>query len=80
MKAEVQNGFLSDEEMWEIDQRAVRKYAFKKGFAEGYAQGLAESLPEWKVNIVKKMLANRLTPEAISNYTNLTIEQIKALF
>jgi len=30
METEAQSGFLSDEEMWEIDQRAVLKYAHKK--------------------------------------------------
>ena len=79
MEAEVQDGFLTDEEMWEIDQRAVLKYAFKKGFAEGYALGLAENLPELEVNIVNRMLTSGLTPDAISSYTGLTIEQVKAL-
>ena len=41
METEAQSRYL-DEMMWEIDQRAVRKYARMKGEAEGRAKGLTE--------------------------------------
>ena len=82
METEAQSRYL-DEMMWEIDQRAVRKYAREKGLAEGRAKGLAEGLEEGRAetatDIAKKMLADGLPPETISNYTGLTIEQVKAL-
>ena len=77
--------------MWEIDQRAVRKYALEKGLAEGRAKGLSEGMAkgiaegraegraETMTEIVRKMQANGLTIELISTYTGLTQEEIKAL-
>ena len=82
METEAQSRYL-DEMMWEIDQRAVRKYARKKAMAEGHAEGLAEGLAEGRAKtiaeIAKKMQAEGLTLEAISSYTGLSQEEIKAL-
>ena len=90
METEAQSRYL-DEMMWEIDQRAVRKYAREKAIAEGRAEGLAEGRAEGlsqgraegraegAADIAKNMLAMGMEPEIIAQATGLTAEQIAAL-
>ena len=86
METEAQSRYL-DEMMWEIDQSAMRKYALKKGLAEGLAKGeakglakgLAKGRAETIAEIARKMQADGLTLEAISSYTGLSQEEIRAL-
>ena len=70
METEAQSKYL-DEMMWEIDQRAVRKYARMKGEAEGRTKGRAE--------VALAMKKRKMDIKIISELTGLTPEQIAEL-
>ncbi len=94
METEAQSRYL-DEMMWEIDQRAVRKYAREKAIAEGMAEGRAKGLAEGrakglaegraegraeeKTDIAKAMKEKGMEFPIISEITGLTLEQIESL-
>ena len=86
METEAQSRYL-DEMMWEIDQRAVRKYAREKaiaegraeGLAEGRAEGLAEGRVEEKTDIAKAMKEKGIELSVIADVTGLTLAQIESL-
>lgn len=64
----------------ELDIIAQKNFAREEGHAEGFAEGRAEGKAEGKElaqkSIALKMLQSRLSPEAISEYTGLSVDEI----
>ena len=54
-------------------------YALQKGLAEGVAKGKAEGKAEERIQMARKMLADKLPADVISKYTGLREEDIAAL-
>jgi len=64
-------------EYW--DYTSTMDTAYGKGKQEGMEEGMEKGMKEGKTEIAHKMKADGLTPEIISKYTGLTIEEIENL-
>ena len=59
------------------DHEKMKARLRAEGIAEGIAEGRAEGKKEKQLEIAKKMLEGGLSPEDISRYTGLSLEEIK---
>ena len=66
-----------------LDYESIYKGGVDAGFNQGKALGLSQGISEGKknqtINIAKNMLEEKVDVGLISKYTNLSIEEIKAL-
>lgn len=64
---------ISDEERYSI-AIAGEKRGFEKGVSEGIAKGREEGREQNRLDTAKKMLADGLPVEKISQYTDISIK------
>ncbi len=66
------------------DQIAIQKYGYKQGIEDGKNEGIeigrSEGSKNKSIQIVKKMLEEKINIELISKVTGISVEEIKKMF
>ena len=71
----IENNRLREEDILNTAKGEARREGWKEGMEQGMEQGMEGN----KIDVVKKMLLNKLDYEIISNVTGKTIEEIKEI-
>lgn len=67
------------EEKWKIDRNSELSYAKTKGKEEGKEEGIKEGEKNKQIEIVKRMLKEKMPIDMIEKITELTKEEIKQI-
>ena len=66
------------------DQIAIQKYGYKQGIEDGKSEGIeigrSEGSKNKSIQIVKKMLEEKINIELISKVTGISVEEIQKMF
>ena len=74
--------FLTDwneEEYREVIKEEAREEGLAEGLAEGREKGLAEGRAEGCMETARRMLADGLSNEKVSQYSGLSLEEVQKL-
>lgn len=71
----IENNRLREEDILNTAKGEARREGWKEGMEQGMEQGMEGN----KIDVVKKMLLNKLDYEIISNVTGKTLEEIKEI-
>ena len=63
---------------WERREELIREEEREEGRAEGREEGRAEGREEERAKLIIRMLANGMTPEQISSFTGISIEEVES--
>ena len=61
------------------DQIAIQKYGYKQGIEDGKSEGIEIGSKNKSIQIVKKMLEEKINIELISKVTGLSVEEIQKM-
>jgi predicted transposase/invertase (TIGR01784 family) len=79
-KADEERFFREMQEKAHHDYINAMNTAKKRGLEEGMERGLEKGKFEARRKIARSMLANGMAPDLIAKFTDLPVEEIKALY
>ena len=75
-RSEYMNILLRDQEKYKEGLKVGRESGLKEGLREGRESGLKEGLREGRDNVLFQMLTNGMSPEDISRYTSIPLQEV----